>query len=291
MNSQRTVIYKKRKNALDGERLGADIANMMYDVCVSLVDEYFDNLDFEDIKLELFRTLSIELDINENEYKDFKYENFIEYIYEKARENHKRKTQAIADQAYPIIKTIFEAKQSTYDNILVPISDGFKEYSVIVNLEKTYNNKGEEIVAAYDKTIVLKTIDEYWKEHLREMDDLRQSVQSASYEQKDPLLIYKLESFELFKTMLDKINKSVVFSLMRGFIPVKEADEVREARVRSKLDLSKMKTGREDPGYHDPSKGKSVAEPVRVEKKVGRNDPCPCGSGKKFKHCHGINAE
>jgi preprotein translocase subunit SecA len=291
MNSQRTVIYKRRRNALDGERLGADIANMIYDVCVSLADEYFENYEYEEVKLELFRKLSIELDLSEQEYENLKYDDFIDYIYGKARENHKRRAQAIADQAYPIIKTVFENKQSIYNNILVPISDGKKEYPVIVNLEKTYNNKGEEIVNAYDKTIVLKTIDEYWKEHLREMDDLRQSVQSASYEQKDPLLIYKLESFELFKAMLDKINKSVVYSLMRGFIPVQEADEVREARVRSKLDMSKMKTGREDPGYHDPSKGKSVADPVRVEKKVGRNEPCPCGSGKKYKHCHGINAD
>lgn len=291
MNSQRTVIYRKRKNALDGERLGADIANMIYDVCISLTDEYFSSYSLEEMKFELYKNLSIELDLNEKKYEEFNNNDFTEYIYEKALETHKQKTQIIANQVYPVIKTIFESKQSSYENIVVPVSNGTDVFRVIVGLEKTYNTKGLEIVAAYDKTVVLNTIDELWKEHLREMDDLRQSVQSASYEQKDPLLIYKLESFELFKTMLDKINKAVVSSLMKGYIPVNEPDELREARVRSKLDMSAMKTGREDPGYHDPSKGKAKTEPVRVEKKVGRNDPCPCGSGKKFKHCHGINIE
>jgi preprotein translocase subunit SecA len=291
MNAQRTVIYKKRRNALDGERLGADVANMMYDVCVSVSDEYFGEGDLEGIKFELFRILSIELDIDEKDFRNISQNEFTEILYEKVRETHKRKAQAIAAQAYPVIKTVYENQASTYENILVPVSDGTRVYNVIVNLKKTYESQGAEIVAAYDKTVVLKTIDDLWKEHLREMDDLRQSVQSASYEQKDPLLIYKLESFNLFKTMLDKVNKSVVSTLMKGYIPVQGAEDVREARVKSKLDLSKMKTGREDPGYNDPSKGKSKGDPVRVEKKVGRNDQCPCGSGKKFKHCHGINAE
>jgi len=291
MNAQRTVIYKKRRNALDGERLGADVANMMYDVCVSVADEYFSMGDLEGLKFELFRILSIELDISEDDFRSMSQAEFTEVLYEKVRETHKRKTQAIANQAYPVIKTVFEANAAQYENILVPVSDGNRVYNVVVNLVKTYNTQGTEIVSAYNKTVVLKTIDDMWKEHLREMDDLRQSVQAASYEQKDPLLIYKLESFSLFKTMLDKVNKSVVSTLMKGYIPVSKADEVHEARVKSKLDLSKLKTGRDDPGYNDPSKGKSKSDPVRVEKKVGRNDPCPCGSGKKYKHCHGLNAE
>ncbi len=291
MNAQRTVIYRKRRNALDGERLGADIANMMYDVCVSVSEEFFDLGDVEGIKMELLRILSIEIELGEDDLRNMSQSDFTELLYENVRETHKRKTEAIANQAYPVIKTVYENQASQYENILVPVSDGNKVYNVIVNLEKTYQSKGAEIVSAYNKTVVLKTIDDLWKEHLREMDDLRQSVQSASYEQKDPLLIYKLESFDLFKTMLDKVNKSVVSILMKGYIPVQGAEDVREARVKSKLDLSKMKTGREDPGYNDPSKGKTKADPVRVEKKVGRNDPCPCGSGKKYKHCHGINAE
>ncbi|MDD3859062.1 MAG: preprotein translocase subunit SecA [Bacteroidales bacterium] len=290
MNAQRTVIYRKRRNALDGERLGADIANMMYDVCVSITDEYFDSGDLEGVKFDLFRILSIELDISEEKFRNMSRDDFTDYLYEKVRETHKRKTEIIANQAFPVIRTIFENQAAKYENILVPVSDGSKVYNVIVNFEKAYKTQGAEIVASYDKTVVLKTIDDMWKEHLREMDDLRQSVQSASYEQKDPLLIYKLESFNLFKTMLDKVNRSVISTLMKGYIPVKDADDVREARVKSKLDLSNMKIGRDDPGYNDPSKGKSKADPVRVEKKVGRNDPCPCGSGKKYKHCHGINA-
>ncbi|MBN2777663.1 MAG: preprotein translocase subunit SecA [Bacteroidales bacterium] len=289
MNAQRTVIYKKRRNALDGERLGADIANMMYDLCVSLVEDLHGAADFEEFKFEVFRMMSIQLNLSEQDYSRYSRNDLTEYLYENLRETHKRKSEAIANQAFPVIKTVFENNASQYENILVPVSDGSKVYNVIVNLEKTYNTQGTEIVAAYNKTVVLKTIDDLWKEHLREMDELRQSVQAASYEQKDPLLIYKLESFNLFKTMLDKINKSVVTTLMKGYIPVERADEVKEARVKSKLDLSKMKTGREDPGYNDPSKGKAKAEPVRVEKKVGRNDPCPCGSGKKYKQCHGLN--
>ncbi len=292
MNAQRTVIYKKRRNALDGERLGADIANMMYDLCVSIAEDFHGMVDFEDFKLEVFRLLSIELEISEQDYTSMSKNQLTDFLYENLRETHKRKSEAIANQAFPVIKTVFENNASQYENILVPVSDGTKVYNVIVNLEKTYESEGTEIVSAYNKTVVLKTIDDLWKEHLREMDDLRQSVQAASYEQKDPLLVYKLESFNLFKTMLDKINRSVVTILMKGYIPVNKADEVKEARKpKSKLDLSKMKTGREDPGYNDPSKGKSKAEPVRVEKKAGRNDPCPCGSGKKYKHCHGKNQE
>ncbi len=289
MNAQRTVIYKKRRNALDGERLGADVANMIYDLCVSFVEDFYGILDFDELKLETYRVLSIQLNLSEQEYANLSNNEFTEYLYENLRETHKRKSEAIASQAYPVIKTVYENNASQYENILVPVSDGKKVYNVVVNLEKTYNTQGTEIVVAYNKTVVLKTIDDFWKEHLREMDDLRQSVQAASYEQKDPLLIYKLESFNLFKTMLDKINKVVVVTLMKGYIPVENAEQVKEARVKSKLDLSKMKTGREDPGYNDPSKGKSKPEPVRVEKKVGRNDPCPCGSGKKYKHCHGLN--
>lgn len=289
MNAQRTVIYKKRRNALDGERLGADIANMMFDVCVSIAEEYHDMADYEGFKLELFRLLSIEITMSEQEFLDMKVNSLADALYEDLRETHKRKTETIANQAYPVLKNIFENQENQYENILIPVSDGTKVYNVIVNLEKAYNSEGTEIVSAYNKTVVLKTIDDIWKEHLREMDDLRQSVQSASYEQKDPLLIYKLESFSLFKTMLDKVNKSVVATLMKGYIPVRDSNEVKEARPKSKLDLSKMKTGREDPGYNDPSKGKSKPEPVRVEKKVGRNDPCTCGSGKKYKHCHGVN--
>jgi preprotein translocase subunit SecA len=182
---------------------------------------------------------------------------------------------------------VYKTQSAVYKNIVVPVTDGNKTYKVIVNLERAYETKGREVVESYDKTVVLASIDEMWKEHLREMDDLRQSVQNASYEQKDPLLIYKLEAYDLFKGLLKRINRSVVSVLMKGHIPIENPDEVKEAEKRRKLDTSNMKTGRQDPGYNDPSKGKQKAEPVRATKKTGRNDPCPCGSGKKYKNCHG----
>ena len=287
MNAQRTVVYKKRRNALDGERLGADIANMMYDICVSVVDEYHNAGDYDGFKLELYRVLSLETPVDEKEFGNTGQDQLVQILYDRLTQTHKRKTEIIADQAYPVIKNIFEHNPKKYENVLVPVSDGSKVYNVIVNLEKAYNTRGVEIVNSYNKTVVLKSIDDFWKEHLREMDDLRQSVQAASYEQKDPLLIYKLESFNLFKTMLDKINKTVIAVLMKGHIPVQDPDEIQEARAKRKLDTSNLQTGRDDPGYNDPSKGKKSSEPVRVEKKAGRNEPCPCGSGKKYKHCHG----
>ena len=293
MNAQRTVIYKKRRNALDGERLGADIANMMNDVCVSLVDECYGNYTYDEFKFEVFKTLAIDIELGEDKYDNMSRNELVDYLYETLRETHKRKAQQIAEQAYPTIKYVFENKGNMYKNIIVPITDGVKQYNVVVNLEKAYQTKGEEIVHAYDKTAVLRNIDESWKEHLREMDDLRQSVRAASYEQKDPLLIYKLESYNIFKEMLDKTNRSIISILMKAYIPMSNPDEVKEARQpRQKLDTSRMRTGREEvggnrPQYNDPSAGKQKNEPVRVEKKVGRNDPCPCGSGKKFKNCHG----
>ena len=293
MNAQRTVIYKKRRNALDGERLGADIANMMNDVCVSLVDECYGNYTYDEFKFEVFKTLAIDIELGEDKYDNMSRSELVDYLYETLRETHKRKAQQIAEQAYPTIKYVFENKGNMYKNIIVPITDGVKQYNVVVNLEKAYQTKGEEIVHAYDKTAVLRNIDESWKEHLREMDDLRQSVRAASYEQKDPLLIYKLESYNIFKEMLDKTNRSIISILMKAYIPMSNPDEVKEARQpRQKLDTSRMRTGREEvggnrPQYNDPSAGKQKNEPVRVEKKVGRNDPCPCGSGKKYKNCHG----
>jgi preprotein translocase subunit SecA len=287
MNAQRTVIYKKRRNALDGERLGADIANMMYDICVSIADEFQSIEDYEGFKMELYRVLSLESPVEEAEFLSMSSDDLVQKLYETLTQTHKRKTEIIAEQAYPVIKNIYEYDPEKYVNVVVPVSDGNKVYNVIVNLKKAYDSRGEEIVNSYNKTVVLKSIDDQWKEHLREMDDLRQSVQAASYEQKDPLLIYKLESFNLFKTMLDKVNKSVITILMKGHIPVQNPDEIQEAKSKRRLDHSNLKAGRDDPGYNDPSKGKQKQAPVKVEKKVGRNEPCPCGSGKKYKHCHG----
>jgi preprotein translocase subunit SecA len=227
MNAQRTVIYKKRRHALDGERLGVDIANSMYDVCVSIVDEYYDIRDYEGFKIELLRLLSIEPPLSEDDFINTSQNQLIDALYNKLIETHKLKVEVIAEQAYPVIKQVYENSAAIYKNIVVPVSDGQKTFKVVVNLEKAYNTQGREIVNSYDKTVVLATIDESWKEHLREMDDLRQSVQAASYEQKDPLLIYKLESFNLFKTMLDRVNRSIVSTLMKGHIPIEDPNQVK----------------------------------------------------------------
>jgi preprotein translocase subunit SecA len=285
MNSQREVIYKRRRHALFGERIQVDIANMIFDVCESVVNEYHGG-DFEDFKLELIRVLSIESPVTEEQFMKDKPEDISSKLHELVLDAHKRKVETISKQAYPVIKDVYETKAEMYENIVVPISDGTKNFQVVTNLKKAYETKAEELVRAYEKIAILATIDDSWKEHLREMDDLKQSVQNASYEQKDPLLIYKFESFNLFKTMIEETNKSVVATLMKGHIPLQLNDEVKEAKERRRTDMSGMKTSKEDlssDGRKEPKK----AEPVRNVQKVGRNEPCPCGSGKKFKQCHG----
>lgn len=285
MNSQREVIYKRRRHALFGERIQVDIANMIFDVCESVVDEYHGG-DFEDFKLELIRVLSIESPVTAEEFMKEKPEDISSKLHELVLDAHKRKVETISKQAYPVIKDVYETKAEMYENIVVPISDGTKNFQVVTNLKKAYETKAEELVRAYEKIAILATIDDSWKEHLREMDDLKQSVQNASYEQKDPLLIYKFESFNLFKTMIEETNKLVVATLMKGHIPLQMPDEVQEAKERRRTDMSGMRTSKEDlssDGRKEPKK----AEPVRNAQKVGRNEPCPCGSGKKFKQCHG----
>lgn len=294
MNSQREVIYKKRKHALLGERMGVEIANMLYDSSESIVSEYHDASDFEGLKLELYRILSVEPPYNEDEFLSTKLEEIQEKTYEKVLFTYGRKVERIAKTAFPVIKNVFETKAKAYENILVPITDGKRVYQVNTNLEKAYNTEAKEIARSFEKTILLYIIDECWKEHLRELDELRQSVQNASYEQKDPLLIYKFESFNLFKTMVDVINKKVVTALMRAQIPTRDPEEVKEA-VERKSDYSKYSTRKDATGNtlaRNQGDGKAKepvkkVQPIRVEKKVGRNDLCPCGSGKKFKQCHG----
>lgn len=293
MNSQREVIYKKRRNALYGERLSVDIANMMSDVCESIVDEYQNNIDFEGFKFELLRTFSVESPFTEERFLKENANVLVDELYKLVLDTYKRKEEAIASQAYPVIKDVYEKSGHTYENIVVPISDGTKTIQVITNLEKSYKTEGRDLVKSYQKSAMLVHIDEAWKEHLRELDDLKQSVQAASYEQKDPLLIYKFESFELFKAMIDKVNKDVVATLVKGHIPIQDPDKVRQAQQRRRTDYSNLRTSRPDQASGgDDGEKKQKVQPVRVEKKVGRNDPCPCGSGKKYKNCHGkVQAE
>lgn len=295
MNSQREVIYKKRRHALFGERLEVDLLNMMYDSVEVLVNEYHGSDNFEDFNMELLRLLSLESPVNAEDFKKLGAEEIINLIFEKMIAAYNRKVEAISKQAFPVIKNVFETKGNVYHNIVVPISDGKRVFQIICNLEKAYNNKGKELVKSYQKQIVLRTIDEAWKEELREMDDLKQSVQNATYEQKDPLLIYKFESFNLFKQMVAKVNKDVVSTLMKGYIPIQSSDQVREAEARKRIDMSRYKTQKsETPGDDNPMAGantqtqeRAKPQPVVVEKHVGRNEPCPCGSGKKYKQCHG----
>ncbi len=295
MNSQREVIYKRRRHALYGERLEVDLLNMMYDAVEDLVNEYHGSDQFEDFNMELLRLLSLESPVTSDEFKKLSAVEISQKIYDKMIAGYNRKVETISKQAFPVIKNVYETKGQQYINIVVPISDGKRVFQIICNLEKAYLNKGKELVKSYQKQIVLSTIDEAWKEQLREMDDLKQSVQNATYEQKDPLLIYKFESFNLFKQLVSKVNKDVVSTLMKGHIPIQNPDQVREAEARKRTDMSRYKTQKSDlPGANNPMEGantqtqeKSKPQPVTVEKRVGRNDPCPCGSGKKYKQCHG----
>ncbi len=295
MNSQREVIYKRRKHALFGERIGLDIANMMYDVTESIVNSFHTMGDFSGFKLELIRYFSIESPVTEEVFKKSDSNQLINTIYDILLDAYKRKQESISDQAMPVINQVYEHQRQVYENIVVPVSDGTRIFQVMANLENCYNSKGKELVRSYEKSIILATIDQAWQEHLRELDDLRQSVRNAQYEQKDPLLIYKFEAFELFTTMIEKVNKDVVSTLMKAHIPLKDPQSVRRAETPKRMDLSKFEANRDAmPRYNDPSGGgqskdgrTQAQQPVRVEKKVGRNDPCPCGSGKKYKNCHG----
>jgi preprotein translocase subunit SecA len=211
-----------------------------------------------------------------------------EKLYSTILDAYKRKSELLQQKVYPVIKDVYETQGQVYKNIVIPIFDGQKTHNIVTNLEEAYESEGKDLIRSIEKSISLMVIDDAWKEHLREMDELKQSVQNATYEQKDPLLIYKFESFNLFKDMIARVNREVVSILMKGDIPVQDPNQVRQAEQRRKLDMSKFNTSRTDQTGDNREEKKKV-QPVRVEKKVGRNDPCPCGSGKKYKHCHGKN--
>lgn len=290
MNSQREVIYKRRRNALMGERIGIDIVNMIYDATAALVDEYTNNQDFEGLKIDILRIFAIECPFDENTFRSGKADQLTETLYSQIINSFKQRMDRLAEIANPVIKEVYENQGHNFENILIPITDGKRVYNISCNLKDAYESGSKGVIKAFEKSILLHTIDEQWKEHLREMDELRHSVQNASYEQKDPLLIYKLESFSLFKTMIDAINKKSVAVLMRGQIPVRQPEEVKEATQEEKTDYSKYKTEKEDiedenASEQESQKAKQV--PIKVDKKPGRNDPCYCGSGLKYKKCHG----
>jgi preprotein translocase subunit SecA len=294
MNKQRVAIYGRRRNALYGDKLSIDINNMFIDVAETVVTENQEARDFENFRASLIRTFGIDTKMNENDFFSENAEAITEVIFEQAWQNYRQNNEMLASKVYPVIKDVYENAGRKYDNIAIPYSDGKKTMNIVVPLKKAYESGGKEVSVSVEKSLVLAIIDDNWKEHLREMDELKQSVQSATYEQKDPLLIYKLESFNLFKTLIDKINREIVTFLNQGRIPVSEEQAVKEAEQPQRTNLSNLKTGRDTniPGqqqqsYNDPSGAKPVQTMVRTEKKVGRNEPCPCGSGKKFKNCHG----
>lgn len=291
MNSQREVIYTRRRNALYGERVDVDVQNMFTDYCENLVASHHGATDYEQFSYDSIRNLSVDPGMEESFYEKASLEEVSDAFYNNVQTVYKRRTDLLVQQSWPIMKQIYETQSATYENIAIPISDGTKMTQLVVNLKKAYENQGKEVVRALNKSITLLMIDEHWKEHLREMDELKQSVQNATYEQKDPLLIYKFESFELFKGVLDKVSKDVLSFLLKAHIPMRESQQAPEVNVRQeqrrKTDLSNMQTSRQDLST-SAGEPKSQA-PVHVEKKVGRNEPCPCGSGKKYKNCHGAN--
>ncbi len=288
MNSQRTVIYNRRKNALYGERIDVDLKNMITDYADAIVSSR--DASYEEFSYELIRQISMEPNFDAEFYKNSSDDQLADKIAEGIRDMIARRTDIMIKQAMPIVERVYKS-QTQYANIAIPITDGAKGLNLIVNMQKACESEGKEITRALAKSVTLAMIDEHWKEHLREMDDLKQSVQNATYEQKDPLLIYKFESFNLFKGVLEKISRDVISVMVRAHIPIRQESEpninVREPQNRKKTDMSNMHTSREDL-VANGGEPKSNA-PVHVEKKVGRNEPCPCGSGKKYKNCHGKN--
>ncbi len=295
MNNQRTVIYNKRRNALYGDRLSIDISNMFFDTCELL---YTEGSDWEDFKLEVIKVFAHEVPMSEKEFLSLNRKEAIQLLYDQCFSAYKERMQKLCENAWPFIKNI--AENTRYINVAFPITDGKKVLNVVVPVKKAYDTHGRELQLSIEKGITLAIIDDLWKEHLRQLDDLRQSVQNAAYEQKDPLLIYKFESFKLFEQMLLNVNREITSFLSRATLPLPDENQVREAR-QPQAPQKGLRAGRQNDfdraaqqqqqAIDNSSQQPQKVMPVHVEKKVGRNDPCPCGSGKKYKNCHGRDAE
>ena len=287
MNIQREAIYKKRHHALFGDRLAVDISNMIYDVCETIVLDAQDTRNYTSFNLDLMKEFAADSPISQADFGTLSDDELGDRLYSYIYKRYKAKCDHIARKTYPVIKDVFE-NDSRYENIAIPVTDGLKTMQAVANLKKAYDDKGKEVVLSIEKGIVLGMIDNAWKEHLREMDDLKQSVQNAAYEQKDPLLIYKFESFELFKSMVQRTNKEITSFLIKADVPI-QVENVKEAQAPRKMDRARLKEERSDllSQSNSRTQEKAVPQPVKVEKKTGRNDPCPCGSGKKYKNCHG----
>ena len=299
MNKQRTVIYEKRRHALMGERIGMDIANVIWDRVLNIVTSY----TYDDAKEQFLKILAMEIPFDRDEFESGSKENLAERAYQSAMATFKRKTDRIQSVAWPIIKEVEETQGSIYERIMVPITDGKRVYNIPCNLKEAYESEGKSVVKQFEKVIMLHIIDDDWKENLRQLDELRHSVQNASYEQKDPLLVFKLESVKLWDSMINEMNDRIASILMRGQIPemqqeapVQEAEpEERSQRYQEqKQDLDEEmerleREAQQMAASQDTREGANDVNrtPYVAEKMPRPNDPCPCGSGKKFKNCHG----
>jgi preprotein translocase subunit SecA len=301
MNKQRNVIYVRRRHALFGDRLALDLDNAFYSVSADIMATFREQNDYEGMKLSAIVNLAVDADISKEEFEKTNESQLAEKLYQQAVNAYNQKKVNLAKQALPVFKNIRHAQGSHIENVVVPFTDGRKGMQVMANLEKTISTEGQELMAAMERNITLAIIDNSWKEHLRAMDDLKQSVQTASYEQKDPLVIYKLEAFNLFKRMESDLNKEIIQFLCHAGLPVEDPQQqVRQAAPPQRTDMSRLRQSKMDPDapaggydnmegdhYHDPGDVAVKQEPVKVGPKIGRNDPCPCGSGKKYKQCHG----
>ncbi len=290
MNKQRTVIYEKRRHALMGERIGMDISNMIWDRCINIID----NNDYEGCKEAFFKIFAMEIPFTEDEFAGMKHEDLYERAFQEAMKNFNRRTERMSQVANPVIKKVYEEQGDMYKRIQIPVTDGKRQYLITSDLEEAYNSECKSVVKDFEKSILLHDIDDAWKENLRELDELKQSVQNASYEQKDPLVIFKLESVKLFDSMIDEINNNTVSILMRGQIPLQAPEEVQEAddmpaprRPQYTESRTDLVDENQQAAAHRDTREPQKQQPIHVDKLPGRNDPCPCGSGKKFKNCHG----
>ena len=289
MNKQRTVIYEKRRHALMGERIGMDITNIIWDRVVNIIE----NNDYTGCREEFLKVLAMECPFAEDEFVNTKREDLEERAFQTAMAAFKRKIDRIQSVAWPVIKEVEETQGNVYENIMVPITDGKGVYQIPCNLHEAYRTEGKDVVKQFERIVMLHIIDDCWKENLRQLDELRHSVQNASYEQKDPLLIFKLESAKLFDSMVDDMNNRIASILTRGQIPEMQHEDVQEAREEREperhykehkddlTDVAQQQAAQQDTREEQPR------QPYVADKLPGRNDPCPCGSGKKFKNCHG----
>ena len=298
MNKQREAIYKLRRSALFGDGIDIEINNMLNDVCENIVATFHNDGDFASFSFELLKSLGMQSPITEDEFLQLSDEKIADRIFDTAYTNMANKMKVLRDQAAPVIKQVYENAGKQYEYIVVPISDGKRIFQIRVNLQKAYETNCREITKAFEKIVMLVTIDEHWKEHLRDLDDLKQSVQDARYEQKDPLVIFKIESNGLFDKMLDKNNKAIISTIMKGHIHVPDPENIQRAPEPSQQRQQNQKLQATKADANAPAQENNQqpqrpqqpkVQPVRAERKIGRNDPCPCGSGKKYKNCHGKN--